>query len=430
MNKKMRAALSGTIISAVLFAGCTALNKVPEAETNSQAADKSAVNLAVGNKEEDKQIKKLISDYFVKLYSVSVDSYQKNSETGKIPDNLRSFVSERTIKEGNNNTEIGLNFPRFIGLNGYTLISYSPVLMEEDKKQPKIEAAFIEDNGGTMLYFIKLDLKANCIADSVFDTNYTLNPQTNTYQKNAEVSGDIIDNILIQARYDVELVKEGDSYRIMRARESTYKQGTRNRLFRYNNDFVTRLPYLYLDKTDDKKEYVNKEDGALYSKEKTIISAFFDNIINLDNERRTLISGSWNKSFSGFNDLMKSIGVTKDKDKKEILVIDSTYKEKLPKEALMLQNDIYRIKTQGDFKDVCNIILHPAYSQKNKWYIVTFNAAIEKVNGVMGNQQDYTFDYLIKLTEKADGLRVDSVKLNGISPVIKEEEKAAETIKN
>lgn len=407
MNKKLKTALVGAILTVILLTGCTAEGNVAQV-----SEPQSVAKLAV-NKEEDTKNKKLISDYFVKMYSEPVANYQKNSETGTIPDELRTFIAKRTIDEGNNNTELGLNFPRYIGLNGSTLITYKPLMEPDNKEQPRINSTFIEEKEGTLLYFVKVGLTAECIPDDMFDVKFKLNESSNTYQKTAEVSSNVIDEMLIETRYDIELVKEGESYKILRAVESTFKQGARNRLFRYNNDFVTRLTYLNLKKISDNKEYINKENGEVYEKEKAAITSFFDNVLSLDSERRTLLVGCWNKNSTDFKNLIQVIGINMDKDKKDILTIDTAYKEKLPKEALLLKNDLNKVK----IKDGYQISLHPAYSKLRKWYIVTFVAAVEKKAGVLGNEDDYNFDYLVKLTGQ-DDIKIDSIKLNNMSAVV------------
>ncbi len=415
MKKILSLALAGTLAVALFLAGCssgedTVLNT--DKEGNKPSSSQTAVS-----KEDNEKIQKLISDYFVKMYSVPVDNYQQNSESGNIPQDLRSFIAKRTIEEGNNNTEIGLNFPRFVGMNGITLINYTPLMKLEDSKQPQIEATYIEENNGSLLYFVKLNLKASCIMDGLFEKNYKLNAQANTYQKVTAPSDSDIDTVLVQTKYDVELVKEDKDYKILRARETAFKQKARDRLYRYNNDFIARIPYLNLEKTADNTNYANKQDGETYTKEKAVIVSFFENIINLDNERRILLNSSWDKGIADFNKLMSTLSVTKNKEKQDLAVIGEEYREKFSKEALLLQNNIQSIKIQGELKDTCEVALHPAYSEKNRWYIVTFKASMNKNSAISGNAKEYSFDYLVKLVKKDAGPQIESIKLNGINAV-------------
>jgi len=416
MKKILLLALAGTLTVTLFLAGC-ASGEADTAQNTDNAGNKPASWQTAVSKEDNEKIQKLISDYFVKMYSVSVDNYQQNSESGNIPDNLRSFIAKRTIEEGNNNAEIGLNFPRFVGMNGITLIDYTPLMRLEDSKQPQIEATYIEENNGSLLYFVKLNLKAKCIMDGLFEKNYKLNEQANTYQKITAPADSDIDTVLVQTKYDVELVKEEKDYKILRARESTFKQKARDRLFRYNNDFIARIPYLNLEKTADNTNYANKQDGDTYNKEKAAIVSFFENIINLDNERRILLNSSWDNGIADFSKLMNTLTIAKNKEKQDIMTIGEDYREKFSKEALLLQNNIYSIRVQGELKDTCNVALHPAYSEKNSWYIVTFKAAMNKNTGISGSEKEYSFDYLVKLVKKAAGPQIESIKLNGINTV-------------
>ena len=423
MKKDILATVAGLVMTVVILAGCST-GVMTQSQAGAQTIEKKpAVSQFVSN-EDDKKIKQLISDYFVKMYAVSVEDYQKNSELGNIPDNLHSFVAKRTIEEGNNNIEVGLNFPRYVEINGCTMISYTPIMKLEDKTKPDIEATYIEENNGTLLYFVKMSLKAQCITDELFETNYTLNEKTNTYGKKADTDKSKVDSFPIQARYDVELIKEGQDYKILRAVESTYKQSARSRLYRYNNDFVNRLDYLNLQKDGD--TYINKDDGAVYDKEKAIILKFFEDIIDLDTGRRALLSASWDKGLTEFKSLADTIGITKNKDKKEVITFDSDYKSNFPKKALLLQNDIYRIQPTGKFADDCSIKLHPAYSEKKKWYIVTFNAGLTKTNSAPGSSKQYNFDYLVRLAENNKEITVESMQLNCMNSLEEQGEESAQ----
>lgn len=416
MNKKLATVMAVYLMTAVLISGCSASGDVQVAGNSSQSSSTPKASQTAVGKQEDTEIKKLISDYFVKLYSGYALNYQKNLSTGSIPEDLKSFIAKRAVEEGNNNVEVGLNFPRFVGMNGVTMVSYK---LLTDEKEPQIDSTFIENMDGTVLYFVKVNLLASCIPDSLFDAHFTLDPDTNTYQKTSDIAAEQVDSIKVQAKYDVELVKEGGEYKIIRARESSFTPGAKTRLFRYNNDFITRLPYLELEQSEDKTGFVNKKDSEIYKGECAVITSFFDNILSMDGERRTLLSGSWDDSYSKFCLLAETIGINKDKDKNEILLIDDKYKETFPKEALLLQNSVMSIKKTGDY----TITMHPAYSKLNRWYMVSFNGTVKKSIG-SAYAQDYAFDFFIKLTE-GKTTRISNVKLNRMTPVVKTESKEA-----
>jgi len=396
------------LLFTVIMTGCGVEGYVQAASQNTDKEQNSELQQAI-NSAEDEKIKNLISDYFTEMYAETVLNYQSYSEKGSIPEQLKKYLAKRTTNEGDNNIEIGLNYPRFVGLNGTTLIDYSLLTQTEKKEKPQIEAVFIEKNNDRVLYFVKLNLKAKCIPDEVFNKNYELNESTQTYKKISEPDSDDVDTVKVQARFDVELIKENNDFKILRARESTFKEGARNRLFRYNNDFISKIPYLNLDKKEDNQTYINKEDYETYEKEKEIITAFFDNILSLDNERRNLLGGKWEEGSESFGRLCNIIEINKDKNKKELFSIDGDYKDKFPKNALILEGNYDTLQVEEGL----NVSLHPAYSEKKKWYIVTFTAICN--NSSFAHNQSFSFDYYIKLTGNDSNLRIESIKLNNVT---------------
>lgn len=402
MGKKIFVGLFCIIITAVLFVGCAS----DEAE---EPAQNTTIKKETISKDEDQSNQKIISDYMIKMYSHQIDYFKEYSELGTIPEDLKSFIAKRTIDEGSNNTEIGLHYPRYVSLNGQTIIGYTPIMDGKgDKKQPRITSTFIHSKDNIILYYVKIDFKADCVPDDLFKDNYTVNDATNLYHKVSDVDSASIDNMNVQLNYDIEFVKEGDKYKIFRARESAYNQGARNRLIVYNNDFIKKLPYLDLTKTDDNSAYVNKADGDEFEKGKSVITAFFDNMLSIDNDRRLLLDNTWNTGFSNFDKLFKAIGLNKNKDGKEILSLGVDYRERFPNDALLINNGASKIT----LKDTYKVNLHPAYSKLRKLFLVSFDATVVKTVGSYDNTQDYTFDYLIEISGSGNDVKIKSVKLN------------------
>ncbi len=390
------------ILTAILFVGCAS----DEAE---EPVPNTTIKKETISKDEDQSNQKIISDYMIKMYSHQIDYFKEYSEQGTIPEDLKSFIAKRTIEEGSNNTEIGLHYPRYVSLNGQTIIGYTPIMDGKgDKEHPRITSTFIHSKDNIILYYVKIDFKADCVPDDLFKENYTVNEATNLYSKVSDVDSAAIDNMNVQLNYDIEFVKEGDKYKIFRARESAYNQGARNRLIVYNNDFLKKLPYLDLTKTDDNSAYVNKADGDEFEKGKSVITAFLDNMLSIDNDRRLLLDNAWNTGFSNFDKLFKAIELNKNKDGKELLILGSDYRQLFPNDALLINNGASKIT----LKDTYRVNLHPAYSKLRKLFLVSFDATVIKTIGSYDNTQDYTFDYLIEVSGSGNDVKIKSVKLN------------------
>jgi len=62
-----------------------------------------------------------MTEYFGALFGQNVESYKNNLLTGEIPANIKNYIAERTIKEGDKNPEVGIHFPRFVEVNGMTM---------------------------------------------------------------------------------------------------------------------------------------------------------------------------------------------------------------------------------------------------------------------------------------------------------------------
>lgn len=388
----------------VLASGCGGLFKGGENKAPASKVSQSKLGIAPG---EDSKIEKLIADYYKKLYSDSIENYAMSIGSGSIPANIKEFISKRTLDEGDNNPENGIHLPRYVEINGLTAIGYE-LMPGKDKNTPDIETAFLGNKDTTYLYYAKVNLKAKCLPGSVFDACFKQNPATKVYEKTGMVDENQTDYIKVQAKFDVEVVKEGEGYKILRASEASIKPGYQNRLAELNNEFLVRLPYLNTEKTADGKSYINKADGEAYEKEKGVIVSFFNNLLKLDKERMNLMSSEWNKGFPSFRTFMEKTGVMKDKDSKEIMAIGDDYRNKFDCDSFPVQVNMERIKKYSNFK----VILHPGYSEKQKRYIVTFQASVEKINGIIGNETLYNYDYFVSLTGDGKDVKVNGIRLN------------------
>ena len=242
------------------------------------------------------------------------------------------------------------------------------------------------------------------MAESIFPV-LSKNPDTKLYERikengqEKEINEEAYDYIKVQARYDVEVIKEGNDYKVLTQREANYKPGLTKRLFILNNDFLTRIPYLNTKIEEEKK---------VYDEEKALIELYFNNLLKVDKERMNLIKSNWNKDKLVFIDILQKIGVSSAEGGKNLLLIDDDYKGKFKIESFPLQINMERLNRYDSF----TVSVHPGYSYKNKMYMVSFKAAAVNTNGMIGDETFYQYDYVITMKNVNGTTLIDSVKLN------------------
>ncbi|HEX3028020.1 MAG TPA: hypothetical protein VHT34_01650, partial [Clostridia bacterium] len=323
---------------------------------------------------DNESITKLIEDYYTSLFASPPESYVTNSVAGTVPEKIKGFVANKTIDEGQGNPEIGLHYPRFVGVNGLTAVNYQIIKVKE---KPAIKSEFIGMDGNSYLYFVKIDLMAKCIRDSIFTSMYKENAADRTYIKNGTLDGKPASKIRIEARYDVQIIKDDGKFKILKASEAANQYGYKNRLFRLNNDFISRLSYLDLEK-DSSGSYINGNDGKQYEQEKNMIQVFFNSMKNIDSDRMQLLKVKWNKGQADFQGLLEKFKVAVGKEGKTMLVIGSDYKQKFDVDSFPLQPIMQEIINFNGFE----ITPHPTYSNGSKKYIVKMEADVRQINGI------------------------------------------------
>lgn len=366
-------------------------------------------NTPTVNADDDNMAKKVLSEFFIKLFAdVEVDSYAANTRTGKIPDKIREHIAETTIAEGDGNPEISIHLPRFISVNGMTTIHYNIEMLPNDSTKANITSGFISMTDDNLLYFNKIIVKAKVVPDKLFEEWYKLQ-EDNTYSPVGKVDAAYIDEMRLEIRYDVELVKTGSTMKVLRAIESNMKPGFKNRVFRMNNDSVTRLPYLDLSRTADGNNYINTADGEAYEAEKAVITAFFNNLTKLDRARMNLLSHKWKQGYQEVEKYWDSLGIIYDGDSSSKLVrFDVSFDKNYPIASLPLCNNMEKLK------GIQNLTAtpHPAYSKNLKWYFVNFEAPVQRTNGITDEDFLYRYDYLVMLSEEKGALYIEKFKLN------------------
>jgi len=399
MGKKLKVlALSAIIVAnLVSFTGCDSLfKKAPAVEPEPK------VETPITSPNEDNKVKDMLKEYFGKMYEKPVNEYEQNILMGVIPDNISGMIAQRTLEEGNNNPEVGIHLPRMVSINGIVALDYDIIIANDNK--PLVDASFVGNNSDIFVYYVKVDLKAKGLAESDFEQYYQKNPDTKLYERikengqEKEIDEELYDYIKVQARYDVEVVKEGNDYKVLTQREANYKPGLTNRLFLLNHDFLTRIPYLNTKIDEEKK---------VYDEEKALIEMYFNNLLKVDKERMNLIKSSWNESKIAFSDILKKIGISPSQDK-NLLFIDDDYKSKFKIESFPLKLNMERISGYDSF----TVSLHPGYSLKNKMYLVSFKAAAVNTNGMIGDAVYYQYDYVITMKNINGNTLIDNIRLN------------------
>ncbi|HOM01412.1 MAG TPA: hypothetical protein PLH43_01110 [Acetivibrio sp.] len=399
MNKNLKIFAVSTLITATIFTtGCSVLfNKPPATEPEPpkiETPDTSA--------EEDKRVQEFMTEYFGALFGQTVESYKNNLLTGEIPSSIKGYIAERTIKEGDKNPEISIHLPRVVEINGMSLLNYE--ILKDAENKTVIESNFIGKNGDAYLYYVKVGLKAKGLPNSLFYNYYALNNETNVYEKIKENGTDKVvpeedyDYIKVTAKYDVEVVKDGDGYKVLTQREADYKSPLSKRISKLNNDFMEKRPYLDENIPEQKQQLDN---------EKALLEQFFNNLLVLDKERMTLLKAEWQKGYTEFMEFLTQLGISK-VNGNEILFTDATYTEKFNIMSFPLQVNMERLESIENI----NIVQHPAYTEKNKIYFISFDASIAKANGMVGSKTVYKYDYTVSLKNKNNKLMIDGIKLN------------------
>lgn len=375
----------------------------PVIENTPQPVPASAVSVELDN-----SAKKLLDEFFTALFSIkSADEYTENSRSGRIPDNIKSFISEKSIREGEGNPEIGIHLPRFISINGMTIIDYDIILLGEEAR-PDITSGFVAKDGENLLYFCKIVTRVKVVPNEVFEAAYSLQ-NDNTYKKQRDILQEEVDGMRIELHYDVELENNNGELKVSRAIESNFKPGLKNRMFILNNDNITRLPYLDLTRTPDGTAYINPQDGEKYEAEKAVIITLFENLAQLDRERMNLLSYKWKQGMNEVKDYWISLGITKNKEgTADIITLTENFNTNYSYDALPLRFNMEKIKGMSNFV----VTPHPAYSEKIKWYFVDFDASVQRINGITDEDYLYHYDYLVTLSNNKGTIIIDKIKLN------------------
>lgn len=419
MNKTLRFLLVLSVSVLLVFNTACSLPFISGGDNSDIQAPKPAGAVV----SENELAQTLIIDYFRALYSKPVmDNYQ-NLIKGLIPEDLKNYIAKSTIDLQNGNPEIAIHLPRIIQVNDYLAVNFeiSQHKSKDGKMVPEIDTNLIGEKSGNRVYYIKVDLKAKCIDYASFEKAMgTLNVNQPEYfpkliSNVTTLSNDAtkVDYIRIQVCYDVELVKEKDGYKVVSEMEANTKPGFSAKNTGVNNDFAKRIEYLNTSKASDGSS-INKDDTDVFNKESALIKAFFSNYCNnFDDRKMKLLLPEWNTDMNNFKAFMQKLGVPKGKDSKNIvdfMDIQTNYKQAFDYSAFPIQ-----LNMQSFDKDFAsfNVVQHPAYSGKQKRYILSFEIGVKKINGLIeGVDTKYKYNYEIKLSGSGDSLKISNIKLN------------------
>lgn len=405
MKKNLRLVLILALTSVLLISSGCSMPSFLGGDDKPETSEDN--NVTIENSAVTKKVKALVSDYFTKTFSQPIEKY---NNTGVIPEDLKPFLSKRTVTEGANNPEIGIHLPRFIEMNGMVVVEYKLINNLKDKG---IETTYIGKGSEELLYYSKVQMMAKCLPEADFYAVYKQNPNTKLYEKQQNaIDENRYDYFRVVASYDVNVIKEGSDYKIKRATEASTRPGFKNRVLLLNNEFVDRFPYINTDKTSDNKEYMNKEDGKRFEAESKLIEKFFTNIKELDNERMNLLKTKWNLSEKDFTDYVKGI-LKFNVDKDNIMEIDGRYKTQYNIDAFPLKGNMGKILKISNYE----IMPHPAYTKKQSRYIVKFEANVEMISGIIGQQNKYRYDYFVVLNNDIKSPKISSIYLNSVSNI-------------
>ena len=232
MRKRLKTlALSAIIVANLMsFSGCDSLfKKTPEVQPEPK------IETPITSPDEDNKVKEMLKEYFGKIYEKPINEYEQNILSGNIPDSISGMIANRTLEEGNNNPEVGIHLPRMVSINGIVALDYDIIIASDGK--PLVDASFVGNTDDIFVYYVKVDLKAKGLAESDFLQYYQKNPETKLYERiveddqEKEINEEAYDYIKVQARYDVEVIKEGNDYKVLTQREANYKPGLTKRLF-------------------------------------------------------------------------------------------------------------------------------------------------------------------------------------------------------
>jgi hypothetical protein len=387
----------------VLSSGCS----IPFIGDDSKSEVTDENNVTSENSSVTKKVKKLVSDYYKALFAESIEKY---NTTSKIPDNIKGFIAKRTLTEGDNNPEVGIHLPRYVEMNGMTIIKYGIV---KGGKDDGIEATYIGKSGDELLYYTKVHLMVDCINDTDFYSNYKLNTTTRLFEKqNVNIDEAKVDSFRVIASYDINVVKEGSEYKVLRATEASVRPGYQNRVLTINNDFMQRNPYINVEKAEGSKEFINKEDGKKFESDTRVMEEFFKNLKIVDNERMNLLKSKWNIGQKEFTDYVSEVlKINVDNNKKQIVQIDDKYKSKLSIDAFPLKVNMNKMVKITNF----TITPHPAYTKKQNRYIMGFDAYVELSNGIIGQQTKFRYDYFVTMNGDVKLPKITGIYLNSVN---------------
>jgi hypothetical protein len=431
----------------LLISGCALIDKFfgKTEKTNQEQ------QTPVSSIEEDEKAKTLISDFYDKLFSEPIEVSYKYNVEGAVPDKVKGMISEDTIASKGNTTELPIHYPRFVELNGMTIVGYE--VIKNDNK-PNIDAAFYEekivqdvsseidmssgvnaavvntpaieepavdvandDNDDIKAnpeqnlndkhffdYYVSVYLLATVVKNDDFGTYFRYNPETRLIDKLSEIPKEKVDKIRIKARYDVLLFKSvsGD-YKIESAIEATAKQNS-YRFNKINNEFIEQVSFFDMQNPKDSKEY---------QEETKFLSDYFKiMMLSVDSEKYNILNSKWATSAEEFASYLDILGLLKNskQDYLKNILDKETYKNRFDIKAFPIKPGIKKVKS-------CEISVneHLSFMEKQRNYRVLIDANVDKNEGKISSDVQYNYEIVANVSREVDKITINSYKLSQFS---------------
>lgn len=380
---------------------------------------------------------KLMEDYFIRLFSMPVEEYAGNIREGRLPTHLREFFAQKTLEACDGNPYLPVHFPRFVQMGDLTAVQYE-ILMYQDsgeKEKPEMEATFLGVDEDVFHFFVKLELMSTCIPTQVFDQLYSA--QEFYYQKNLQTMAEPIgsaqsrERVRLCAMFDLELVKEENTFKILSAVETGKLSHLQYQVMKENNDSYERLPYLRVEDVIIKSGHLSSEDQKVYAREKEVITSFFNCLKRIDHTGLELLKFRYVQGKDFYLEALRGFtapAANEDTEKagsdiSAYLKMDDEYLLRFGLDSFPLKSNMDKI---NDIRDM-EVIVHPAYTDRNKEYIVKFRADVGLSGGLAGSTAVYRYDYFVNLEGNGEDVKITGFRLN---EYYREEPEEGEAVSN
>lgn len=383
----------------MIFSGCS---------SQSAKSDKEQKDSGLSDSEKD-QATIAVGKYFEKLYGIDVDTCVGAFEKGEVPSDIQPMVSEKTIGLSAN-SDIPLHYPRYVQINGKDIVNYT---VSKSMGNPEIIVAYMGKVADKQTFFAKVNLKAQYLTDKEFEEKFKRTSIGNYVKKETDTQLDnsSLDELKIQARYDIQVVKEGNQFKILSAKETGVNLPANKRLSKLNNQFLSRIAYFNIKDSEEGLIKADTEDKKSFDNDKKLIENFLKSVCKIDSDGMNLLKNSYQKSKEDFTAYLDKLGV----ETAPLSIDGDKYKTKMDYDSFPLRFNMLSIK---DITGM-DVSIHPGFSKNLHKYIVKFDSSAEMRNGILNDFEKHKYDYTICIKDS----KISEMYLNEVYrdiPVVKE----------